>query len=466
MVYNVNVNFIYGGIYMNNQRGSFSGGIGFVLAAAGSAVGLGNIWRFPYLAAKYGGGLFLLFYILLVVTLGFSLMVTENAIGRKCGKSALCAFGELSRKWAFLGVLATIVPIIILPYYNVIGGWVINYAMTFISGGHAEAARDGFFEEMLASPRQQILFQFLFSGITTIVILRGVQKGVEKFSTVLMPILILLAIAVTIYSVTLPGAGVGLKYLFVPDIKHFSIESVLAAMGQMFFSLSVAMGIMVAYGSYLPKSSDLEKNVGRIELFDTGIALLAAMMIIPAVFAFSNGDEAALNKGPGLMFVTLPKVFDSMGMSTLMGTTFFILVLLAALTSSISILEAVVSSLCDRFGWSRQKTTVGVGIGSFLLGLPPILGYSVWSGVSIGGMTILDMMDFVTNSVLMPILALLTCIFAAYVIGVNVIHDEVKISSKFKRQKLYDVMMKYIAPILTAAILISSVLSSLGIIKI
>lgn len=451
---------------MNKQRGGFSSGIGFVLAAAGSAVGLGNIWRFPYLAAKYGGGLFLLFYILIVVTFGYALMVTENAIGRKCGKSALAAFGELSRKWAFLGVLGTIVPMIILPYYNVIGGWVINYTITFISGGHAEAARDGFFDAMLASPERQILFQFLFSGITTIVILRGVQKGVERFSTVLMPILILLAIAVTIYSITLPGAGVGLKYLFIPNIKHFSIEGILAAMGQMFYSLSIAMGIMVAYGSYLPKESDLEKNVGRIELFDTGIALLAALMIIPAMFAFSNGDETALNKGPGLMFVTLPKVFDSMNMSTLIGSAFFVLVLLAALTSSISIMEAIVSSLCDKFGWDRSKTTIGVGLGSFLFGLPPILGYSVWSGFTIGGMTILDMMDFITNSVLMPILALLTCIFVTYVIGLSVIHDEVKISSRFRRQKLYDFMMKYAAPIFTAAVLVSSVLSSLGIISI
>ena len=447
------------------NRSTFSGGLGFVLAAAGSAVGLGNIWRFPYLVAKYGGGIFLLFYILLVVTFGFSLMVAENAIGRKTGKSALCAFGELSKKWAFIGIIATIIPMIIQPYYNVIGGWVVEYALTYVTGGHSAAAQDTFFTDMLASPLRLLVFQFVFSGITTFVILRGVQKGVEKFSTILMPVLIVLAIFVSIYSITLPGAMTGVKYFFVPDFSKFSVQGILAAMGQMFYSLSLAMGIMVAYGSYLPKDSNLEKNVSRIELFDTGIAILAGLMIVPAVFAFSGGDESALGKGPSLMFVTLPKVFESMGMSTIIGSVFFILVLLAALTSSISIMEAIVSSLCDRFGWSRRKTTIGAGIGSFLLGIPPILGYSLWDKVTLGGLSILDMMDFITNSVLMPICALLTCIFVAYVLGVNVIHDEVKLSSAFKRQKLFDIMIKYVAPVLIVAILVSSILEAMGIIK-
>ncbi|MCH5186521.1 MAG: sodium-dependent transporter, partial [Oscillospiraceae bacterium] len=264
---------------------------------------------------------------------------------------------------------------------------------------------------------------------------------------------------------TLPGAAIGLKYLFVPDFTRFSVLGILGALGQMFYSLSLAMGIMVAYGSYLPKDSDLEKNVSRIEIFDTGIAVLASLMIIPAVFAFSGGDESALSAGPGLMFVTLPKVFEGMGMSAVIGSVFFILVLFAALTSSISIMEAIVSSLCDKFGWDRQKTTIGAGIGSFLVGLPPILGYSVWSGVTVGDMTILDMMDFITNSVLMPALALLTCIFI-YVIGVDVIHEEVEQSSPFKRKKLFNVMIKYVAPVFIAVILVSSILSAVGEIRV
>ena len=449
----------------NKKRSTFSGGFGFVLAAAGSAVGLGNIWRFPYLAAKYGGGIFLLFYILLVVTFGFSLMIAENAIGRKTGKSGLCAFRELSKKWGFIGIIATLIPMIIQPYYNVIGGWVIEYATKYVTGNHQLLAQDNFFTDMLASPQRLLIYQFIFSAITTFVILRGVQKGVEKFSTILMPVLIVLAIIVTVYSITLPGAMTGVKYFFVPDFSNFSIQGVLAAMGQMFYSLSLAMGIMIAYGSYLPKDSNLEKNVGRIELFDTAIAILAGLMIVPAVFAFSGGDQSALGKGPSLMFVTLPKVFESMGMATVIGSVFFILVLLAALTSSISIMEAIVSSLCDRFGWDRNKTTICAGIGSFLFGIPPILGYNVWDKATLGGMTILDMMDFATNSILMPICALLTCILVAYVIGVNSIHDEVRISSAFKRQKLFDIMIKYVAPVFIVAILISSILEALGIIK-
>lgn len=447
------------------KRSTFSGGLGFVLAAAGSAVGLGNIWRFPYLVAKYGGGIFLLFYILLVVTFGFALMVAENAIGRKTGKSALCAFGALSKKWGFIGIIATLVPMIIQPYYNVIGGWVVEYALTYVTGDHSAAAGSTFFTDMLASPLRLLVFQFIFSGITTFVILRGVQKGVEKFSTILMPVLVALAIFVAVYSISLPGAITGVKYFFIPDFSKFSVQGVLAALGQMFYSLSLAMGIMIAYGSYLPKDSNLEKNVSRIEIFDTGIAILAGLMIVPAVFAFSGGDETALGKGPSLMFVTLPQVFERMGMSTIIGSVFFLLVLLAALTSSISIMEAIVSSLCDRFGWSRTKTTIGAGIGSFLLGIPPILGYSLWDNVTLGGMTILDMMDFVTNSVLMPVCAFLTCIFVAYVIGVNVIHDEVKISSQFKRQKLFDIMIKYVAPVFIIAILVSSVLEATGLLK-
>ena len=226
---------------------------------------------------------------------------------------------------------------IIQPYYNVIGGWVIEYATKYVTGNHQLLAQDNFFTDMLASPQRLLIYQFIFSAITTFVILRGVQKGVEKFSTILMPVLIVLAIIVAVYSITLPGAMMGVRHFFVPDFSNFSIQGVLAAMGQMFYSLSLAMGIMIAYGSYLPKDSNLEKNVGRIELFDTAIAILAGLMIVPAVFAFSGGDQSALGKGPSLMFVTLPKVFESMGMATVIGSVFFILVLLAALTSSISI---------------------------------------------------------------------------------------------------------------------------------
>lgn len=452
---------------MEHKRHKFTSSLGFVLTAAGSAVGLGNIWRFPYLAAKYGGGMFLLVYIILVLTFGYSLMVAENSIGRMTGRSGLSAFGQLSKKWEFLGLLVTLIPMIILPYYNVIGGWVVKYMLAYITGAHTAAAGDTFFTDMLANPVQLIAFQVIFTALNVAVILRGVQKGVEKVSTVLMPVLILLAVIIAVFSITLDGAMEGVKYFFIPSFEHFSIQSVLGAMGQMFYSLSLAMGIMIAYGSYMPKDSDLEKNVGRIEIFDTGIAILAGLMIIPAVFAFSHGDSAALQKGPGLMFVTLPKVFESMPASTVVGSMFFILVLFAALTSSISVMETVVASLCDRLHISRVKSTLITGIGCIAVGAFPALGYNVLSGVHIFRFDILDFMDFVTNSVLMPVAAFLTCIFVGYVLGLDKIAEEVTDGGKFKfkRQKLFNVMIRYIAPVLLVVILISSILEGVGVIK-
>ena len=448
------------------KRSSFSGQLGFVIAASGSAVGLGNIWRFPYLAAKYGGGIFLLVYLILLVTFGYTLMLTENAIGRKTGKGPLIAFAELNKKWGFIGIIATVIPAIIMPYYNVIGGWVLKYLVMYLIGGHSALASDGYFGEMLGSPMQLLIYQGIFTAFTTFIIYLGVEKGIEKYSRIFMPILVVMAIAVSIYSISLPGAMAGVKYFFIPNFSNFSISGVIAALGQMFYSLSLAMGIMIAYGSYLPRTENLEKSVTQIEVFDTFIAVIAGLMIIPAVFAFSGGDESALSAGPGLMFITLPQVFEKMGFSTVIGAVFFFLVLFAALTSSISIMEAIVSSICDKTGWARSKVTIVTGILSFLVGMLPALGYSVLSWVHIFGFDILDFMDFITNSVLMPICAFLTCVFVAWVIGSNVIAEEVEQSGPFKRKKLYNVMVKYIAPILLFVILASSVLQSIGLIKI
>jgi NSS family neurotransmitter:Na+ symporter len=448
------------------KRATFTGSIGFVMAAAGSAVGLGNIWRFPYLAAKYGGGVFLLVYIILVLTFGFSLMIAENAIGRKTGKSPLYAFAAINKKWAFVGILATIVPVIILPYYNVIGGWVIKYCEAYVTGQSSALAADGYFEGMLGNhPILLIVYQLIFTATTTVIVACGVEKGIERFSKILMPLLVVLAIVISIYSVTLPGAMLGVKYFFVPDFSNFTFSSILAAMGQMFFSLSLAMGIMISYGSYLPKDCDLEKSVSKIEIFDTAIAILAGLMIIPAVFAFSGGDEEALGKGAGLMFITIPKVFDKMGMASFMGTMFFLLVLFAALTSAVSVMEAIVPALMEKFKMKRVKASVITGIYAFLLGTVTALGYNKLSWISWNGMTILDILDFVSNSILMPITALLTCIFVGYIAGVKMIGDEVSLSGKFRREKLFVVMIKYIAPVFVVAILISSVLDTLGVFK-
>ncbi len=451
---------------MTEKRSNFTGKIGFVLAAAGSAVGLGNIWRFPYLAAKYGGGIFLLVYIILAVTFGFALMCAEIAIGRKTGLSAVKAFGALNKKYNFIGWLASVIPMIILPYYSVIGGWVVKYFSVFVSGGAKAAADDSYFTGFISKPFEPIGWFLLFIGLTALVVIFGVEKGIEKVSKWMMPLLVVLTVFISIYGLFMPGAIDGLVYYIKPDFSKFSATTVLAALGQLFYSMSLAMGIMITYGSYMKKDIKLESSVRQIEIFDTGIAFLAGLMIIPAVFAFSGGDEAALGKGPSLMFITLPKVFQSMPGGTVIGALFFILVFFAALTSSISLMETVVSIVDDKLGLGRKKTCIIVLIGSVILGLPSSLGFGVLGNFTIAGLTFLDMFDFISNSVLMPITAFLTCIFVGYVIKPQTLIDEIELTGKFKGKGIFNVVIKYIAPICIVLILVSSVLDVLGIVKI
>ena len=451
---------------MSQQRSSFSGKLGFVLATAGSAVGLGNIWRFPYLAAKYGGGIFLLVYLVLAITFGFTLMCAEIAIGRKTGLSAIGAYKKLDKRFGFMGILSSIVPIIILPYYSVIGGWIIKYLTVFISGQASVATNDSFFTEFIAQPIEPIGWFLIFLSVTAIVVLLGVEKGIEKVSKIMMPVLVVLTIFIAVYALFMPGAIDGLIYYIKPDFSKFSGTTVLAAMGQLFYSMSLAMGIMITYGSYMKKDVHLESSVKQIELFDTGIAFFAGLMIIPSVFAFSGGDEAALGKGPGLMFITLPKVFDSMPAGSIIGAVFFVLVLFAALTSSISLMETIVSIFMDKFKWNRKLTCIVVFAICIVLGLPSCLGSGVLANVKIIGMQFLDFFDFISNSVIMPIVALITCILVGYVIKPKAIIEEIEIGGKFKRKALFTVMIKYIAPVFIVAILIFSILEASGVIKV
>ncbi len=447
------------------SRGSFTGKIGFVLAAAGSAVGLGNIWRFPYLAAKYGGGIFLLVYILLSVTFGFSLMVAEIAIGRKTGKSPISAFKSLDQRFAFLGYLAALIPAIILPYYSVIGGWVMKYSFGFLSG-QGEAMADGaYFGGFISSVGEPLLWFCLFVGLTALIVLLGVKKGVELVSKFMMPVLIVLMIFIVTYTLaTTEGAGAGVAYYLAPDFSKFSIMTVVAAMGQLFYSMSLAMGIMITYGSYMKKDISIEKSAHQIEIFDTGIAILAGLLIVPACYAFNNGDPAALGKGPGLMFGVLPQVFDRMPGGNAIGFVFFATVFLAALTSSISLMETVVSTVMDKFGLGRELCC-GIVLGVCLvLGLPSALGFSLWSAIAPLGMDLLTFFDFVSNSVLMPILALITCVFVGYILKPRAVIEEIEISGKFTLKKLFVLMIRYVAPVCLVAVLISSVLDALGVI--
>lgn len=451
---------------MEQKRSSFTGKIGFVMAAAGSAVGLGNIWRFPYLAAQYGGGIFLLVYLILAVTFGFALLTAEIAIGRKTGLSAIGAFKTLKSRYSFIGYIESIVPFIIFPYYCVIGGWVSKYMCEFIAGNATVAAQTGFFDGFITQPISPLVWFAIFLGVTSIIVWLGVEKGIEKMSKFIMPVLIVLSLIVAVYSMFLPGAIEGLKYYIIPDFGRFSVTTVLSAMGQLFYSMSLAMAIMITYGSYMKKDVNLESSVRQIELFDTGIAFLAGLMIIPAVFAFSGGNEEALGKGPGLMFVTLPQVFATMPGGGIVGAIFFVLVFFAALTSSISLMEAIVSIIQDRLKIKRTPAILILLAIALVLGIPSSLGNGMWSQIKIMGMDFLTFFDFISNSVIMPVVGLLTCIFVGYVIKPSAIIEEVELTGKFKSKQLFTVVIKYIAPICIVLILGFSILEAFGVISV
>lgn len=450
------------------KRSSFSGKIGFVLAAAGSAVGLGNIWRFPYLAAKYGGGMFLLVYLALAVTFGFVLMMAEIAIGRKTGKSAIGAYASLDKRFGFVGWIAALVPVLILPYYSVIGGWVMKYTFGFATGNGASMATDTYFGSYISNGvGEPILWFGIFLLLTGVVVFFGVEKGIEKISKIMMPILIAFMLFIVIYTLcTMDGALDGVLYYISPDFSNFSMMTVVAALGQLFYSMSLAMGIMITFGSYTKKEISIEKSVHQIEIFDTGIAFLSGLMIVPAVFAFSGGDQGALGQGPGLMFTTLPKIFDTMPGGDVIGTLFFVMVFVAAITSSISLMETVVSIVMDKAKLSRKASCLIVFGGAFLIGIPSALGYSVWGEVEILGLQFLDFFDFITNNLIMPIIALITCILIGYFLKPKVIMEEANIDRKPFVSRLFTVMIRYIAPVCLVVILISSILNAFGVITI
>ncbi len=447
-----------------NERSNFTNKLGFILAAAGSAVGLGNIWRFPYLVARYGGGTFLLCYIILAVTFGFTLMTAEIAIGRKTGLSPIGAFSKLDKRFGVLGLLASLVPIIILPYYSVIGGWVIKYITAFVNGNLTATANDSYFTSFISSTKEPIAWFCVFVLLTSVIVIFGVEKGIEKVSKVMMPILVVLTIFISVYVIRMDGAAEGVKYYLMPHMSDFSIKTVVAALGQLFYSMSLAMGIMITYGSYMKKSTELQKSVKQIEIFDTGIAFFSGLMIVPAVFIFSGGDPSQLNAGPGLMFITLPKVFHEMSFGNIIGLLFFILVFFAALTSAISLMETIVSIFMDKFHWNRIFTCILITAYILLMGIPSSLGFGIWDFIKPLGMSILDFMDFTSNNVLMPIVALGTCFFVGFILKPKAIIDEATVDgAAFKHQKMFCIMIKWIAPVCLLVILITSVLAALGV---
>ena len=465
------------------KRGTFTGSLGFVLAAAGSAVGLGNIWRFPYLAAKDGGGIFLLCYLILALTFGFTLLITEISIGRKTGLSPLTAYRAIHPKLGWVGPIACLIPVLILPYYCVIGGWVLKYLFVYLTGNGMAAVADTYFTGFITAQWSPILWFLVFLGATLFVVYKGVDKGIERLSTILMPILLTLILGIAIFSLFLKFTddnGVtrtglqGLMVYVIPNLEGMTLKQFLVvltdAMGQLFYSISVAMGIMITYGSYVKKDTDLNKSVNHIELFDTIVAFLAGMMIITAVYTFM-GREGMSASGPALMFAALPRVFGEMGsiIGTLVGILFFLTVAFAALTSSVSIMEAIVSCVMDQFHWERKKSTLVVGLTELIMGIIVCLGYNVFYFEAILPNTpagknaqILDIMDYISNYVLMPVISIATCIFIGWVVKPKTIITEVTRNGEhFGREKLYVVMVKFVTPVLLFLLL----LQALGVMK-
>ncbi len=448
------------------KHSGFSSKLGFVLAAAGSAVGLGNLWRFPYLAAKYGGGIFLLCYIALAVTIGFTLLVLEIAIGRKTGKSVIGAFTSLNKKFKWFGFMCLFVPVIIVPYYSVIGGWVVRYFFAFVGGSdqllgaNADVAMSGeFFNAFISNPWQPILFFLIFAAATVLIVVFGVQKGIERISKILMPLLAIIAVFLMIYVMCQPGALEGVKKFFVPDFSEFSFATLLAALGQLFYSMSLAMCIMITYGSYMKKSASITKSARQISICDTCFAIVSALIIIPSIYALTaNPGDVMQSSGPSLMFVQLPAVFHTLPGGRVIGAIFFLLVFFAALTSSISLVEAIVSVLRENLHWSRLKSCLVVFAFIIVVGSLSSLGFGPLSVISIAGMTILDILDYVSNSILMPVVAIITCLLTGHFMDTHTLLDEIGFRKGGGYRKYFLIMVRYIAPICMLAILVCNVL--------
>lgn len=458
---------------MEKKKSNFSGGLGFVMAAAGSAVGVGNLWRFPYLVAKDGGGLFLIIYLALVVTFGFTLLASDIAIGRKTKQSSIKAYGTMKKGWGFLGILTFLVPVIIMTYYAVIGGWITRYAVVYFTGESKAAAQDDFFTGFITSPVMPVVFGLLFMAVTAVIVYCGVESGIERVSKALMPFLLLLIVAIAIFSLTLEHkaedgtvrTGIqGLMVYLKPDVSGLTVSGfmsvLLDAMSQLFFSLSVSMGIMITYGSYVKPEVDLNRSINFIEIFDTLVAFLAGMMIIPAVYVFSGVE--GMGAGPGLMFVSLPKVFARMGVAgTFVGAAFFIMAIFATLTSCISVLETIVANCMEIFHAGRKKVTLVLTVIYLAASAIIALGYSLFylevplPNGSVG--QLLDIMDYISNSFMMPFIAMLSTILIGWVVGPKWIIDEMERNGEhFGRKKVYIVMIKFIAPIMMFVLFLQS----------
>ncbi|WBW94737.1 sodium-dependent transporter [Oceanirhabdus sp. W0125-5] len=441
------------------KRDNFGSKLGLLAAAAGSAIGLGNIWKFPYVVGENGGAAFILVYLLCIALIGFPLMMTEFAIGRFGQANVVDSFKKIkpNTPWFITGILSALTPFLILSFYIMIAGWVFTYIGKYATGAIstvAPADLANYFTSTAGNATGAILSSLIVITVTAFIVIAGIKEGVEKYSKILMPLLLVLLIVLMFRSLTLDGASTGVNFLFKPDFSKLTPESFLEALGHAFYSLSLAMGIIITYGSYVKKDQDLTSLSLQVTIADTVIALLAGLVIFPAVFAYGFQPDA----GPSLIFITLPAVFESMPLGSLFGLLFFSLIGIAAITSTISLLEVVVSFVNERFNISRNIATFTSASVIFLLSIPSILSFSTLSEFKILGMTFFDLFDFITAKITLPLTGLLICIFAGWVWGAKNVLKEVYGDKEISPILfyLYSIIIKIIAPLSIIAIFLHS----------
>ncbi|MCK6262898.1 sodium-dependent transporter [Vibrio sp. ZSDE26] len=439
-------------------RDTWGSKLGFVMAAAGSAVGLGNIWKFPYTAGESGGGAFVLIYLLFVIFIGFSVMLTEFAVGRKTGVSAVGAFKKTDRRWSFVGVIGVFSGLLIMGFYPVVGGWAIAYIYKLATGllSAPEAIGDSF-GSFISNPIEPLMWMGLYLLLNIAIVARGISGGIEKAGKVLMPMLFIILIIVSIKGMMLPGASAGLEFLFKPDFSQVDSGVVLAALGQAFFSLSLGMGCMITYGSYLKKKENLVQTTAMVTAMDTSVAILAGLAMFPAMFAFGMAPAA----GPGLVFVVVPQLFAEMGAIGLMfALMFFVGLSVAALTSSVSLLEVVVSYLIDEKGLKRSTA---VALAATVMGV-----LCVFSSISLGGLGpqlfgtgAFDVFDLLTDKIFLAVGGMLVCIFAGWRLNREELEKEITNDGdiKFPLFGLWYNLVKYVIPFAVAIVAIAGVYS-------
>ncbi|PLX19627.1 MAG: sodium-dependent transporter [Salinivirgaceae bacterium] len=440
------------------ERGSFSSKFGVIAAAAGSAVGLGNIWRFPYVAGENGGGAFLLIYLLFIVAIGIPVMLSEFTIGRNAQRNAFGSFKKLApnSKWSFVGLMGIVAAFLILAFYSTIAGWTLEYIVKAVQDGFSAGNTSEIFTTFSTSTFKPLLWQFVFMGLTAWIVFAGVQKGIERYTKILMPLLLVLILVIVVRSLTLDGASKGLKFLFAPDFSKITFGVVLEALGQAAFSLSIGMGALITYGSYIRKNNNLGKTAVQVASADTLIAILAGVMIFPAVFAF---DPSLATEGPGLVFVVLPKLFLSMPGGYVFSILFFVLLAVAALTSTVSVLEVVVAYFSEELNMSRGKATIISSLAIWLFGILATLSFSDLSDVTIFGSTFFDIMNYSSANILLPLGALLIVAFLGWVIKKKLVHDELSNSGELKVKyfKVFYFIIRYLAPVAIAIVFVHDI---------